>query len=322
LTIDNSVITQNGTTPALAAGTSLIVEADAQVTNTVLEDAFISECGTLGGCTNVVEVLSPGSGGSGNEAQLTDDGFFTVLPGSPALDLGDNALLPADATDTDGDGDTTEDLPLDARFQDRVQNGTVDAGWAESTDPLPVELGRFTARVDGFRIVLEWTTLSELNNAGFHIEHSSGSTWLQVTDTLIPGAGTTESMQTYRFTTDPLSVGTHRFRLRQIDSDGTETWSDPVSVTLRAPTSRFELCGQNPVARQTQLNLQVDRDQVVEVTAFDALGRHVAVLFTGEVRPTRSVDISFDVTTLSPGLYFVRAVGESFTVTRRVVVVR
>jgi hypothetical protein len=119
----------------------LIVEADAQVTNTVLEDAFLSECGTLGGCTNVVEVLSPGSGGPGNGAQLTDDGLFSPQgPASPAVDLGDNALLPADATDTDGDGDVSEQLPVDALFGARIENGTVDAGWIEISQEQNIQL--------------------------------------------------------------------------------------------------------------------------------------------------------------------------------------
>ena len=34
-------------------------------------------------------------------------------PGSPCIDAGDNASLPADVLDLDGDGDTTEMLPVD-----------------------------------------------------------------------------------------------------------------------------------------------------------------------------------------------------------------
>jgi len=144
LVVDNSFIAENaeaaGGDPAEspAPGTSLIVEGDAVITNSVVEDAFVTECPTLASCVNVVEVLSSASGGSGDEALLSNDGFFAPQDGSPGREAGDNALLPADATDIDGDGDTAEALPLDGSFQARIEDGIVDAGWVEGASFLPV----------------------------------------------------------------------------------------------------------------------------------------------------------------------------------------
>jgi len=62
-------------------------------------------------------------------------GAFThsPLPGSPVIDAGNNALLPTDALDLDGDSDVGEPLPLDQRGSGfaRIINSTVDIGAVE-----------------------------------------------------------------------------------------------------------------------------------------------------------------------------------------------
>ena len=51
-----------------------------------------------------------------------------LAAGSECIDGGDNAALPADASDLDADGDVTESIPLDLDGRSRVVNGTVDMG--------------------------------------------------------------------------------------------------------------------------------------------------------------------------------------------------
>ena len=57
---------------------------------------------------------------------------------SPALDAGDNSLLPADMFDLDGDGDTAEPLPVDLDGHARIENGTVDMGAYERPCETPI----------------------------------------------------------------------------------------------------------------------------------------------------------------------------------------
>lgn len=72
----------------------------------------------------------------------TRDDDLRVRPGSPAVDAGDSALLPADIHDIDGDANTTEPLPRDADGAPRVHGGVVDIGAFENSastwfvDPL------------------------------------------------------------------------------------------------------------------------------------------------------------------------------------------
>ncbi|HBB87720.1 MAG TPA: hypothetical protein DC047_08910, partial [Blastocatellia bacterium] len=54
-----------------------------------------------------------------------------LLPGSPAINTGSNANLPADTFDLDGDSDTAEPLPVDQRGFARIVSSTVDIGAVE-----------------------------------------------------------------------------------------------------------------------------------------------------------------------------------------------
>lgn len=72
-----------------------------------------------------VDPLDP-AGGDGVFG-TADDGL-RLQPISPVILAGTNSFLPADAYDLDGDGDTTELLPVDLAGFSRVHNGTVDLG--------------------------------------------------------------------------------------------------------------------------------------------------------------------------------------------------
>lgn len=57
------------------------------------------------------------------------------LVGSPAINTGNNTDVPQDTNDLDGDSNTTEPIPFDARgvgYQ-RISAGTVDIGAFEAT---------------------------------------------------------------------------------------------------------------------------------------------------------------------------------------------
>jgi uncharacterized repeat protein (TIGR01451 family) len=66
---------------------------------------------------------------------LTNNGgatrTHTLLPGSPAINAGSNANLPADTFDLDSDGNTAEPLPVDQRGFARIVGTNVDIGAVE-----------------------------------------------------------------------------------------------------------------------------------------------------------------------------------------------
>lgn len=80
---------------------------------------------------NQVGVASAGLGALANNGGSTQT--HLLLPGSPAINAGSNALLPTDTFDLDGDSNTAEVLPVDQRSVgfNRVVNTTVDVGAVE-----------------------------------------------------------------------------------------------------------------------------------------------------------------------------------------------
>ena len=66
------------------------------------------------------------------------------MVGSPVIDAADNAAVPADVPDLDGDGDTAEQIPLDldghTRFAD--DPATVDTGNPPEAETI-VEMGAY-----------------------------------------------------------------------------------------------------------------------------------------------------------------------------------
>ena len=89
--------------------------------------------------------------------------------------------------------------------------------------PLPVELSQFSARHIEDEIVINWTTESELNNAGFNIYRSTSRTgnFRLINTKLIKGAGTTAEKSTYQFidTTAKPNVS-YYYRIEDIDFGG------------------------------------------------------------------------------------------------------
>ena len=206
------------------------------------------------------------------------------------------------------------------------ENGTIAVVASFPEGPLPVELARFDVASEGRRAQLTWQTASETNNAGFEVqrttEESSGEAEWTVLG-FVEGAGTTTSPQSYRFRTEPLPPGTHRFRLRQVDVDGASEVSNVVEVTVTLDGA-YELSPvyPNPVQGTSRLTLTVREPQTVRVALYDMLGREVATLFRGALAANRQQTIQIDGRQQASGSYIVRVKGETFTSTRRLTVVR
>ncbi len=155
----NTTITNNSTGGSLGAGGMLVVSGTVSVGNTLIaanvsnsttadiSGAFtssgsnlIGNKGTATGFTNAVSgdlvgtgaaVLDPKIGALANNGGTTQT--HILLTGSPAINTGNSALLPADIFDLDADSNVAEALPLDQRgigFP-RVQGEIADIGAVE-----------------------------------------------------------------------------------------------------------------------------------------------------------------------------------------------
>ncbi len=152
--------------------------------------------------------------------------------------------------------------------------------------PLPVELLNFRVLEKSDMLVLSWETASEQNSDYFGIEHSVDA--MNFADIGRQAAGgMSNSLYNYAFTHNNPSRGINYYRLKQVDLDGTFTYSNIISAVLGKDALAFY---PNP-ATQT-----ITFDEVVEkVIIYDLIGRAI-------LRNEQPVSV-IDVSGLIPGIY-------------------
>jgi hypothetical protein len=167
------------------------------------------------------------------------------------------------------------------------------------TNPLPVVLLDFVAQPQGAAVQLAWHTASEKNSARFDIERSlDGRTFRQLG--AVAAQGTTSRTHSYSFRDAQLPGGTATlyYRLRQVDVDGTYTFS-PVRVVGVARAGTLALF-PNPTTATATLS---GAPAQVAVQVLDALGRTVYTTTT-----TADGSATLDLPAgLPKGIYIVRA---------------
>ena len=197
---------------------------------------------------------------------------------------------------------------------------------ASDTQPLPVALAAFTARPQGEEVVLAWRTASETNNAGFSVQHQRPGAGLWepagFVESRAPGGTTTES-QRYQYVLRDASPGTHRFRLRQVDLDGTARLSDPVQATVDLQDAlRLDAPTPNPARETAQLSYAVRERTHATLHLYTVLGERVSTVYAGTPVPGELHTARVDVSTLSSGVYWLRLAAGGQSATQRLVVVR
>jgi hypothetical protein len=211
-----------------------------------------------------------------------------------------------------------------ARAEDgRVIVGTHANGTYSISEPIPVEMAGFDATVKGQSVQLSWKTASETNNAGFEVEHKYRSGDFEKLG-YVEGEGTTSKPQSYTYeVTSDLDPGPHRFRLKQVDLDGSSSYSGTQKVTL-SPSGAYSLTGAapNPFHQSTTMQLTVSESQPVRATVYNTLGQRVRTVLDQELEADQPLDLRLDAQGLASGMYVVRIKGEAFEATRKVTLVK
>lgn len=203
------------------------------------------------------------------------------------------------------------------------------------SDIFSTEITDFDATVTQSTATLSWKTITERDNFGFEIEHQQveldtemqasvqeldEQAWQAVG--FVAGHGTTQESQSYTYRIEHLERGNHAFRLKQQTYAGAVTYSAAVEVFSVPGTHVVSAVYPNPFAERAQFSLVLAATQNVQVDLFDALGRRVALLYEGVLAENAVHRIEVDASGLPAGLYLVRASGEHFRTTQKVLLVK
>lgn len=105
-------------------------------------------------------------------------------------------------------------------------------------NPLPIELISFSATPVRNRVLLNWTTATEKNNAWFAVERSpDAQNFAEIGQ--MPGAGNSTAPREYTFTDEHPLTGPNYYRLRQTDYDGSFSHSPLRLATMSAAGRLF-----------------------------------------------------------------------------------
>lgn len=179
-----------------------------------------------------------------------------------------------------------------------------------SPSPLPIDLVSFQGKRVPMGVELRWTTQSEHNNDYFELEKStSGEKFGSVAT--IKGNGTSSMAHHYEYLDTKVSTGTTFYRLKQVDFDGSFTYSNVISVNYEGSFT-FSVY-PNP-ATGVEVGFQIlgiKETNTVGVTLFDELGRKVMSAQVPVDEASGSVDGRFPIDKLADGIYYFRVDGST-----------
>jgi hypothetical protein len=162
-------------------------------------------------------------------------------------------------------------------------------------------------------VVLRWTTAFEYKIDRFVIEHQrpdQGKTgnWERLTS--ITAKGTTLNAHEYRHVASSLDVGTHRFRLKQVDEEGRTETTDSISVQIGGfLTWRADNKSEGIALRwETIFPARTPREFVVEQKPVgkDEAAWRVLGTVDAKADPSEPTAYQYEVDGLRPGGYHFR----------------
>ena len=186
---------------------------------------------------------------------------------------------------------------------------------------VPVELLSFNATVLDGKVLLQWYTSTETNNAGFKIERSkNGADYEEIF--FVGGNGTTTNRNVYSYLDESVHSGVYYYRLKQIDYDGTFENLNVVAVDLGTPDKfLLEQNFPNPFNPKTVITFQIPTEGQITLKVYDVLGNEVATLLD-EQRPAGSYDVEFDASQLTSGIYFYQLTSRDFSSTKKMILLK
>ena len=196
---------------------------------------------------------------------------------------------------------------------------------------IPVELTAFNANVQDQNVLLSWSTSTETNNKGFQIQRSEVrdqvSDWKELG--FVEGNGTSLDKHNYSYKDNNISSGKYKYRLKQIDFDGSFKFSNEIEVNVNS-FSEFYLAQNypnpfNPVTKIKysipDFTLQQASDLKVVLKVYDMLGEEVATL-VNEQKPAGIYEVDFDGSSLPSGVYIYRLTAGSFSDSKKLILLK
>ncbi|MFK8103033.1 MAG: DUF4832 domain-containing protein [Saprospiraceae bacterium] len=168
---------------------------------------------------------------------------------------------------------------------------------------LPVELLDFRANARNENIILDWTTASETNNKGFHVERSLNSKDFK-SIAWVEGKGTINGTTHYSILdSDVLKNTNYYYRLAQIDLEGTVSYSELVTARINTDNQEIAFANSikiypNPTYNKLRMDWNNKLENIVSIDLLNVFGQQVSLV--------NHANKIIDLTAFPEGIYFLR----------------
>jgi hypothetical protein len=196
-------------------------------------------------------------------------------------------------------------------FAGNASNGDLDetigdAIYTNSQQTVPVELISFSGELVEKSVKLTWKTASERNNRVFEVERNvvgTANKFEKIGD--VKGLLNTSSINTYDFMDDaPQTNNVSYYRLRQVDLDGTSTFSKVISMAFSPANKTFKVY-PNFVNHGSDIQIETGSYEATTYDILDISGKIIQSI--KKAQNTEGVKIS--TSSLPTGRYFIRSTG-------------
>jgi hypothetical protein len=143
-----------------------------------------------------------------------------------------------------------------------------------NNNPLPVELLYLNAKANKLDAIVRWSTASEVNCRGFAIERSmDGTTFTEIN--FVKGAGNSNNTALYSYQDVDVFTKTQLvyYRLKQVDFDGSYTYSDVVNVKQEQIQTEQIAVYPNPIVNDVTVELESLKAGNAEIMITDITGK-------------------------------------------------
>jgi hypothetical protein len=170
---------------------------------------------------------------------------------------------------------------------------------------VPVELVSFNAFVNGNSVELKWQTATETNNYGFEIQRrkEADNNWEILG--FINGNATTSEINYYSYTDKPAENNKYYYRLKQIDFDGSFSYSSVLEAEINIIDFALYQNYPNPFNPSTVIKYSVGEDSFVKLSVIDILGREIIQLVNSR-QTSGTYQVTLNAFGLSSGIYLLR----------------
>lgn len=190
-----------------------------------------------------------------------------------------------------------------------------------SSNPLPINLLYFKAKLDVNDVKITWATASELNNDYFTIERASDGIHFEEIIRQ-DGAGNNTFILYYSAEdVNPLN-GYNYYRLKQTDYDGQFTYSDVETIKFKVnsneePDLKIISVVPNPFSEKFILNFSAKKVMKVDIMMINSSGQMVAQNKILSTKDFNTYEFT-DNYNLSKGIYFLYLVYNGQKVTQKI----